>query len=225
MGVRFQGVGLARADTVVLEEVDLDLTEHRVGIIGANGSGKSTLVRMINGLVRPSQGRVIVDGVDVARQPGLARSKVGFLFSDADHQIVMPTVREDLDFSLRRRVRSRAERADLVTKALTEFGLAGMADRPCHALSGGEKQLLALAAVLLTDPDVVVADEPTTLLDRPNARLIAKRLAALDQQVLLVTHHLELLTDFDRVVVLDQGRVIDDDVPQQAIEHYIQAVG
>ncbi|HLS25134.1 MAG TPA: ABC transporter ATP-binding protein [Beutenbergiaceae bacterium] len=225
MGVRFHRVGLLRGDQVVLADVDLELTEHRVGIIGANGSGKSTLVRMINGLVHPTTGSVSVDGVDVARNPGRARRKVGFLFSDADHQIVMPTVREDLDFSLRRRVRSRSDRADLVRRAMAEFGLTAMADRPCHALSGGEKQLLALAAVLLAEPDVVVADEPTTLLDRSNARLIARRLAGLDQQVLLVTHHLDLLADFDRVIVLAQGRVVADDVPARAIRHYTELVG
>ncbi|HLS26176.1 MAG TPA: ABC transporter ATP-binding protein [Beutenbergiaceae bacterium] len=225
MSVRFDRVGLVRGDQVVLDEVSLDLAEHRVGLIGANGSGKSTLVRMINGLVRPTTGSVLVHGVDVGKHSGRVRSKVGFLFSDAEHQIVMPTVREDLEFSLRRRVRSRTERADLVTRAMAQFGLTEMADRPCHALSGGEKQLLALAAVLLAEPDVVVADEPTTLLDRLNARLIASRLAGLRQQVLLVTHHLDLLTDFDRVIVLHQGRVVADDVPARAIEHYTNLVG
>lgn len=209
---------------MVLDGVNLDLTEHRVGVVGANGSGKSTLVRMVNGLVRPSTGRVVVEGLDVAAQAGAVRRRVGFLFSDADHQIVMPTVAEDLDFSLRGRGLGRAERAARVAGALEGFGLTDLADSACHALSGGEKQLLALAAVLLAGPAIVVADEPTTLLDRTNARLVAGRLAALEQQVLLVTHHLELLAGFDRVVVLDQGRVVADDVPDVAIGHYLDRV-
>lgn len=221
-GVTFTGVGLRHGERTVLADVDLALTEHRIGVVGANGSGKSSLVRMINGLVRPTAGRVEVGGLDVARHTRRVRAAVGFLFPDAEHQIVMPTVREDLAFSLRGSGLPRAEVERRVGAAMTQFGLADHADHPCYLLSGGQKQLLALAAVLLTDPAVVVADEPTTLLDLRNVRMIAERLAALEQQVLLVTHHLELLRDMDRVVVLDQGRVVADDVPGPALEHYVR---
>lgn len=221
-GVTFTGVGLRHGERTVLADVDLALTEHRVGIVGANGSGKSSMVRMINGLVRPTTGRVEVGGLDVARHTRRVRSAVGFLFPDAEHQIVMPTVREDLAFSLRGSGLPREEVERRVGAAMAEFGLADHADHPCYLLSGGQKQLLALAAVLLTEPAVVVADEPTTLLDLRNVQMIAGRLAALDQQVLLVTHHLELLRDMDRVVVLDEGRVVADDAPGPALAHYVQ---
>jgi biotin transport system ATP-binding protein len=218
--VTFADVWLRYGDRDVLRGVNLDLTEHRVGVVGANGSGKSTLARLVNGLAAPTSGTVTVDGLDVGRHTREVRGKVGFLFSDADSQIVMPTVREDLEFSLRGRGMPRADVAARVDAALAEYGLAGHADHPCYLLSGGQKQLLALAAVLLLDPSVIVADEPTTLLDLRNSRHFAARLAELPQQVLLVTHHVELLAGFDRVVVLDEGRVVADDEPQTAVAAY-----
>lgn len=224
-GVRFEQVGLTYEDRTVLADVTLDLTEPRIGVVGANGSGKSSLVRMVNGLVRPTTGRVEVGGLDVDRHTREVRRRVGFLFPDADSQIVMPTVREDLEFSLRGGGLPREEVRERVEAALAAYGLADHADHPCYLLSGGQKQLLALAAVLLTEPDVLVADEPTTLLDLRNLRMISARLAALPQQLILVTHHLELLAGFDRVVVIEGGRVVADDAPGPATEHYVRLLG
>lgn len=224
-GVRFEHVELRYEQRTVLDGIDLDLGERRVGIVGANGSGKSSLVRMVNGLVLPTAGRVLVDDLDVARETRRVRRRVGFLFPDADHQIVMPTVREDLAFSLRGSDLPTAQAQERVEAALTAYGLAEHADHPCYLLSGGQKQLLALAAVLLTEPTLIVADEPTTLLDLRNVRAISVRLAALEQQLILVTHHLELLTGFDRVVVIDEGRVVADDAPNPALERYVELLG
>lgn len=218
--IAFEGVRHGFGDRTVLCGIDLELPERRVGIIGANGSGKSTLARTINGLVRPDAGRVIVDGVDVTAHPGAVRRRVGFVFPDPDAQIVMPTVAEDVAFSLRRHRLPRAESARRVEAALARFGLADHHDHPASALSSGQKQLLALAAVLVTEPAVLVCDEPTTLLDRRHARRVAGLLRGLDQQVILVTHHLELLADFERVVVIDDGRVVADGPPGAAIAEY-----
>jgi len=223
--IRFESVHHAYGERTVLAGIDLTLTEARVGIIGANGSGKSTLARMINGLVTPTSGAVTVDGVDTARKGRQVRRKVGFVFTDPDHQIVMPTVSEDIAFSLRRSSLSKSERADRVAQVLADFGLAGHADHPTHLLSGGQKQLLALAAVMVTEPDVIVADEPTTLLDLRNARLMRSTLAGLRQQLVVVTHHLDLLDDFDRVIVIDGGRVAADGAPAAAIAHYRELIG
>lgn len=227
LGVRFEAVDLDLGDRAVLRGIELDLAEHRVGIVGPNGSGKSSLARLINGLVSPTRGQVFVGTTPVVGRRNVAtvRRSVGFLFTDADHQIVMPTVREDLEFSLRQHRMSRAERSAKVDLALEAHGLTEHADHPCHLLSGGQKQELALAAVLLTDPEIVVADEPTTLLDRRRARLAAERLFSLEQQVILVTHHLELLHDADRVVVIDEGRVVADDAPGAALEWYVRTLG
>lgn len=204
----------------VLADVSLTLTERRVGVIGANGSGKSTLARLINGLVTPTSGRVLVDGLDVARSGREVRRRVGFVFTNPDNQIVMPTVREDVAFSLRRLRLPAADAAARVDRALDRFGLSELADRPAHRLSGGQKQLLALAAVLVAEPDVIVADEPTTLLDARNAALVERHFAALDQQLIVVTHRLEAVEGFDRVLVVDEGRIAFDGAPAAALDAY-----
>ena len=204
----------------VLADVSLTLTERRVGVIGANGSGKSTLARLINGLVSPTSGRVLVDGLDVARNGREVRRRVGFVFTNPDNQIVMPTVREDVAFSLRRLKLPAADAAARVDRTLDRFGLTELADRPAHRLSGGQKQLLALAAVLVAEPDVIVADEPTTLLDARNAALVERHFAALDQQLIVVTHRLEAVEGFDRVLVVDEGRIAFDGAPDAALDAY-----
>ncbi|ANJ26661.1 energy-coupling factor ABC transporter ATP-binding protein [Agromyces aureus] len=216
----FDGVSHDFGAERVVDEVSLVLTERRIGIVGANGSGKSTLARMINGLVSPTDGRVVVDGLDVARRAREVRRRVGFVFTNADNQIVMPTVREDVAFTLRRHKLDKADAAARVDATLKRLGLTDLADRPAHRLSGGQKQLLALASVLVAEPEILVADEPTTLLDARNARLIARHFASLDQQLVVVSHQLELLEDFDRVIVMEHGRVVADDVPSVALDAY-----
>jgi biotin transport system ATP-binding protein len=219
---RFPSGGSARQ---VLADVSVTLPERRVGVVGANGSGKSTFARLLNGLVLPTSGRVVVDGFDTRSQGREVRRRVGFCFTDPDAQIVMPTVVEDVAFGLRRRGLARSEVDTRVAAALSAYGLADHADHPAHLLSGGQKQLLALASVLVTEPSVLVMDEPTTLLDLRNASMIAGVVAGLPQQVVLVTHHLDLVADFDRVLVFDEGRVVCDDVPAVAVRHYRSLMG
>ncbi len=204
----------------VLRDVTVRVTERRVGIVGANGSGKSTFVRLLNGLVVPESGTVRVNGLDTRREGREVRRQVGFCFTDPDAQIVMPTVREDVAFGLRRRGLSRQEAGTRVAEALQRFGLGDHADHPAHLLSGGQTQLLALASVLVTEPSVLVLDEPTTLLDLRNAALVARHVEGLQQQVLLVTHHLELLAAYDRVLVFDEGRLVHDGGPDEAVTFY-----
>jgi biotin transport system ATP-binding protein len=208
----------------VLTDVSAELSERRIGVIGANGSGKSTFARLLNGLVLPDSGHVRVGGHDTRREGRKVRRLVGFCFTDPDAQIVMPTVREDIGFGLRRRGLPPAEIAVRVDQALANFGLADYADHPAHLLSGGQKQLLALAAVLVTEPALLIMDEPTTLLDLHNAEAVGRIVSDLPQQVVLLTHHLELLDGFDRVLVFEEGRLICDDVPAAASVHYRQRV-
>ncbi len=218
--IEARGVSHRYGDRVVVADVDVRLTEQRVGVVGANGSGKSTFARMLNGLVLTTTGRVSVDGLDTRSDGREVRRRVGFCFTDPDAQIVMPTVAEDVAFGLRRRGLSKEEARARVEVALASYGLAGHADHPAHLLSGGQKQMLALASVLVTEPAVLVMDEPTTLLDLRNAQKVSRVVAGLPQQVLLVTHHLDLLDGFDRVLVFDEGRVVLDDVPAVAVAHY-----
>ena len=208
------------APKILLDAVQLQLTERRIGVIGANGSGKSTLLRLINGLVQPSAGTVAVDGSDTVRAVRAVRRNVGFVFTDPLSQLVMPTGREDVELSLRRSVRNGAERRRLAEAALDRLGLLRLADQSIYELSGGERQLLALAAVLAVDPAVLVLDEPSTLLDLRNRELLRRTLAGLDQQIIMSTHDLDLALEMDRVLVIESGRVAFDGAPGEAVAAY-----
>jgi biotin transport system ATP-binding protein len=219
-GIELVGVRHAYGERTVLNEIDLRLAEHRVGVVGANGSGKSTFARLINGLVVPTAGRVVVDGLDTRSAVREIRRRVGFVFQDPDAQIVHPTVAEDVAYGLENQQVPAAERTERVAAILDRYGLASHADHPAHLLSGGQKQLLAIAGVLVMRPARVVFDEPTTLLDLVNARRIARVIAELPQAVVVVTHDLDLLEDFDRVLVMDAGRVVEDGPAEQSVRAY-----
>ncbi|CCG05191.1 ABC-type cobalt transport system, ATPase component [Blastococcus saxobsidens DD2] len=219
-GIELVGVRHAYGERTVLDGIDLRLTEHRVGVIGSNGSGKSTFARLLNGLVVPTAGRVLVDGLDTRDAVREVRRRVGFVFQDPDAQIVHPTVAEDVAYGLENQQVAPAERAERVAEILDRYGLAGHADHPAHLLSGGQKQLLAIAGVLVMRPARVVFDEPTTLLDLVNARRIARVIAELPQAVVAVSHDLDLLDDFDRVLVMDAGRVVEDGPAEQSVRAY-----
>ena len=204
----------------ILETEQLELTEHRIAFIGANGSGKSTLARLVNALVSPARGTVRVNGLDVARDGAAVRRQVGFVFTDPAAQLVMPTAGEDVALSLRRTNRQKAARLAAAERVLADYGLAGLADRSVHTLSGGQRQLLALAGVLATSPRILVADEPTTLLDLRNSRMVGELLFSLSQQLVLVTHDLDLAARCDRALVLEHGRIVYDGAAPSAVEHY-----
>ena len=208
----------------VLAETTLTLEERRVALIGPNGSGKSTLARLVNGLVTATSGRVLVDGLDPDRDGREVRRRVGFAFTDPAAQLVMPTAVEDVALSLRRTHPDKEERRRAALDLLDQAGLAGLGDRSVHALSGGQRQLLALTGVLATNPTILVADEPTTLLDLRNARVVAEALDGVDQQVIVVTHQLSLLESFERVIVIDDGAVAFDGPPGDAVAAYRAAV-
>lgn len=220
--IRLDDVHHAYDERPVLRGITAELSERRIGIIGANGSGKSTLARTFNGLVVPDSGTVETLGLDVRKKRSEVRRKVGFMFADAAAQIVMPTPAEDVALSLRPpgRGRRRLVDTDRVMAVLAEFGLADHADSPAQLLSSGQKQMLAFASVLVTDPEILVCDEPTTLLDLRNVLKVRDRLAALDQQVVLLTHHLDMLDDFDRVLVMDDGALVHDGPPAESIAFY-----
>ncbi|MBQ1082664.1 energy-coupling factor ABC transporter ATP-binding protein [Nocardiopsis sp. B62] len=218
--LRLEGVSHSYDGRAVLRDVDLDLTEHRIAVIGANGSGKSTLARTLNGLVLPDAGRVSLGEWDTRRHAKQVRRRVGFVFSDAANQIIMPTVAEDVEIGLRSLKLGREETARRVDEVLERYGLGDHRDHPGHLLSGGQKQLLALASVLVTGPEILVCDEPTTLLDLRNTRMVHRTLAGLEQRVVLFTHDLDLLSGFDRVLVMAEGRVAFDGAPGDAVTFY-----
>jgi len=204
----------------ILHPTTLTLDEQRITIIGANGSGKSTLARLINGLALPVSGSVHVDGLDTRKHGALVRRKVGFLFTDPSAQLIMPTALEDVMLSLRRVIRSKSERVKAALAALEDIGLGGKGDVSVNALSGGQRQLLALAGVLTATPMIVVADEPTTLLDLRWKAHVGALLHALPIQLIEVTHDLEAATKAQRTLVIDEGSVVFDGSPDDAVAHY-----
>ena len=220
-GIELRGVGHVYGDRVVLADLDLHLTERRIGVVGANGSGKSTFARLLNGLVLPSAGTVTVDGLDTRTQGREVRRRVGFVFQDPDAQIVHPTVEEDLAFGPHNQGLPADEIARRVDEVLDRYGLAGHRDHPAHLLSGGQKQLLAIAGVLVMHPQRIVFDEPTTLLDLANTRQVSRVVDELEQDVVVVTHHLDQLDGFDRVLVVEYGRVVADGSPGETVPWYV----
>ena len=220
----FDGVEHSFGDRRVLSGISLELTQRRIGIVGANGSGKSTLARMINGLIIPDRGAVTVNGLDVRKNKRAVRRDVGFIFSDPDRQIIMPTVAEDIELSLSRTIKDKTERKTRALSVLSEFGLDGHADQPAHKLSGGQKQLLALASVMVLGPSILVADEPTTMLDLRNSLMLRETFAGLGEQLIVLSHDLDFLTDYDRVLVIDDGQVVADDEPGPALAFYRRAM-
>ncbi|MFF3027818.1 energy-coupling factor ABC transporter ATP-binding protein [Microbacterium sp. NPDC057944] len=221
--VALDRVSVERDGRRILSEVSLAIDAPRIAVIGANGSGKSTFARLLNGLVAPSTGRVSVHGLDSSRDRAALRRRVGFVFTDPQAQILMPTPAEDVALSLRGLPRAEIDRR--VSEALSEHGLAGRADVPASALSGGQKQLLALASVLITEPALVVADEPTTLLDLRNARRVGDLLLSLEAQVVVVTHDLELAGRCDAAVLFADGRLVDVGDPDELISTYRRMCG
>lgn len=219
--IALDGVSVRFDERAVLRDVTVELTASTIAVIGANGSGKSTFARLLNGLIAPTSGTVSVHGLDPVRDRAAIRRQVGFVFTNPDAQILMPTPAEDLGLSLRGR--SASEVDALVRTALDAHGLGAHAASPATSLSGGQKQMLALASVLITEPALIVADEPTTLLDLRNARRIGDLLLAQQAQVVVVTHDLDLAARCEAAVLFEDGRVSASGEPSTVIEAYRQA--
>ena len=220
--IEFQSARVDIRGRTILHGLDLEIAERRVAILGANGSGKSTFARLINGLQLPTTGRIRVDGFDTRTDAKAVRRKVGFVFQNPDNQIVLPTVEEDLKFGLQNAGFTEREIEERTSRLLRDYGLHELRHHPAHKLSGGQKQLLAIAGVIATEPAYVVLDEPTTLLDLRNRRGVQAVLRALPMTVVMVTHDLDLAADFDRVIVFEDGRVVADEGPATAIRSYVE---
>ncbi|MBN2752799.1 MAG: ATP-binding cassette domain-containing protein [Rhodospirillaceae bacterium] len=218
--IEFDNVSMRFGDLSVLEHLTLTLDERRVAVVGANGSGKSTFARLLNGLITPTEGTVKIDGLSTKADARAIRRKVGFVFQNPDNQIVYPLVEEDIAFGLKNLKLPKAEIATRVDAVLARYGMETLRQRSAHLLSGGQKQMLAISSVLVMEPDYVVFDEPTTLLDLRNKRRVAKAIAALPQTAIVVSHDLDFLTDFERVLVFEAGQIVCDAPPSQALPFY-----
>lgn len=220
MDIVFSAATVRYAGRVALHPLDLTLGERRIGVVGLNGSGKTTMARLINGLVKPTDGAVTVAGLDTVEDEQAARGKTGFIFQNPQHQMILPILEEDIAFGLKNRGFDKPEIAERTQAILARFGISHLARRRVHELSGGETQLGAIASVLVTGPDLLILDEPTNQLDLKNRALIERTITALPEQVLVITHDLALIEGFERVLVFHEGRLAADARPAEAIRAY-----
>jgi energy-coupling factor transporter ATPase len=190
-----------------------------VGVVGPNGGGKSTLLRLLNGLLAADSGTIRVAGKNPASEPFEVRRRVGMLFQNPENGLVAPFVEDDVAFGLENMGVPREEMRDRVRGAIRDVGLAGYERREPHTLSGGEKQRVALAGLLALEPEVLLLDEPTSMLDSAGRREVLDRIRALRgrKTILHVTHHLEELLGADRVLVVNGGKLLADSSPEHLI--------
>lgn len=207
---------------MILNNVSCSFAAPSVAIIGTNGSGKSSFLRILDGLERTTSGTLNVLNLDPSRQAKRLHTKVGFVFTNPDTQIIMPTVAEDIAFSLHDTSLSREEKQERVDAQLAHFSLTPYANQPAHSLSGGQKQMLALASMLIREPELLLADEPTTMLDLPNARRISHELLHNpDRPVIIATHDLALASQCEQAVHFHNGTIVESGASDAVIRHYI----
>lgn len=222
MEIRFDTAGVAFEGRQALQPVSLTLTERRIGVIGLNGSGKTTFARLINGLTKPTRGKVSVNGLDTVKDAKAVLQAVGFIFQNPQNQIILPIIRDDVAFGLKRLGIGKTETKTRVKAVLARLGIAHLEERRAHELSGGELQLAALAALLVTEPQILILDEPTNQLDLKNRAIVEKTMAALSQALVVITHDLPLLSGFDRVLVFHEGELVADANPEEAVARYLE---
>jgi energy-coupling factor transport system ATP-binding protein len=217
--VEVNNVYFSYTNTPVLQGITFTVCQGEiVAVIGQNGSGKTTLVKHINGLLRPSSGEIFVEGESVKDKSvaEMAR-KVGYVFQNPDHQIFADTVFEEVEFGLKNLGVPEKERATTVSQVLKQTDLSQYEHTHPTSLSGGEKQRLAIASVLVMNPRILVLDEPTTGLDLKSSRAIiklVKTLHSLNHTVILVTHDMKLVAEMARrIVIIQEGRIVADGLP------------
>jgi len=208
----------------VLRDISLTLAERRIAIVGANGSGKTTLARTLNGLVVPLKGDVLVDGISARKKGREVRRLVGYVFQNPEHQIVMPTVAEDLAFGLENMNRPKAEIGRRVEAMLAAHGLSERGNSAAHLLSGGEQKLLTLLSVLIMEPRYIIFDEPMNSLDLAARRRLSAIMDRLEQTVITITHDLDLIAGYGRAILIHDGAVAADGPPDDVIRRYIAMV-
>lgn len=187
-----------------------------VAILGANGAGKTTTVRLIDGLIRPTQGKVLIHGADTATSPVSERARrVGFLFQNPDRQICKNTVREEILFGLKTVRGDESEEAlnARCEEVLKDFGFSG--DEEPFSLSRGQRQRVALASILAVEPEVLILDEPTTGLDYLECCHIMDRIRRMNREqqvtVVMVCHDMEVVLDYaQRALVMAGGKLLAD---------------
>jgi biotin transport system ATP-binding protein len=221
-GIEISAASVKLGGRLVLDGLTLRLTESRIGVLGRNGSGKTTLLRLIAGLIAPDAGAVRVEGADPFRDRKAALAALGILFQNPDHQILFPTVEEELAFGLVQQGVPAATAAAQVAGLLAAEGRAHWAKAPVSTLSQGQRHYLCLLAVLLMQPRTILLDEPLAGLDLPTQARLARRFAALPQRLVTITHDPRVLAGADRVLWLEAGRIVADGTPDVVIPAFTE---
>ena len=219
--IEFQNVSFAyEKDRPVLRELSFRIGDgEAVGLIGANGAGKSTVMKLLLGLIAPTEGSVLVDGIRVEKKslPEIRR-KLGFVLQNSDNQMFMPTVYEDMIFAPLNYGLSREEAERRVDTALERLGMQELKHRHNHRISGGEKRMAAIATILAMEPEAVLMDEPSSALDPCNRRLVINTIRELRQTKLITSHDLDMILDTcERVILLSGGAVAADGPADQIL--------
>ena len=209
-GVTFNYSG-NQAKRLVLDDLDLQISRgEKVGLIGDNGSGKTTLFHLIMGLLRPTQGEIVVFGQKRQKEKDFreVRAKIGLLFQDSDDQLFCPTVAEDIAFGPLNLGKNQEEAMAITQEVLTRLGMDGFEERLTYKLSGGEKRLISLATILAMKPEMLILDEPSTGLDEDTVKRLITILRDSDLTYLIASHNSDFLTETtDTVYRLEQGKV------------------
>ena len=194
----------------VLDQINLNISEHRIGIIGVNGSGKSTLARLISGLIAPTSGSIRLNKIDVFKDRKAALKTVGIIFQNPDHQIIFPTCVEEISFGLIQQGMTRIEAEKKSKQLLLKFNKSNWSDELTHNLSQGQRHFLCLISILAMEPDVIILDEPYAGLDLPTSIKLKNTIKKLNQQIVMITHDREILEDFERILWIDNGKIVRD---------------
>lgn len=216
-GIELSSASVRLGGRIVLDGLTLRLTEARIGVLGRNGSGKTTLLRLIAGLIAPDAGTVRVEGADPFADRKAALAALGILFQNPDHQILFPTVEEELAFGLLQQGLPASAAAARVAALLSSEGRAHWAKVPVSTLSQGQRHYLCLLSVLVMEPRTILLDEPLAGLDLPTQARLARRFAGLPQRLVTITHDPAVLAEADRVVWLEAGRVVADGAPVEVL--------
>ena len=209
-------------DAESLKGVSLEIERGSfVAVLGHNGSGKSTLAKHLNAILLPTEGKVLIDGIDTADENSLLkiRSTVGMVFQNPDNQIVANVVEDDVAFAPENLGVEPAEIRERVDNALKAVDMYEFRLHAPHLLSGGQKQRVAIAGVIAMQPEVIVLDEPTAMLDPKGRREVIDTVTKLCREkgitIVLITHHMSECIDADRLIVMSNGDVVADGPPQE----------
>lgn len=222
-GIYLHNASVTLSHRLILPALTLHLHQRRIGILGRNGSGKTTLLRLMAGLIAPGTGTVTIDGKDPARRKAIL-PLLGILFQNPDHQILFPTVEEELAFGLRQLGQTVAQAQAAVAETLAAEGRSHWAKAPVTTLSQGQRHYLCLLAVLLMRPATLLLDEPFAGLDLPTVQRLQRRLAQVPQRLITISHDPANLAACDRILWLDQGRILADGPPAEVIPAFTQAM-